>query len=1036
MQFLQSFSSKRRRYRSYSLKLLTIILVFLLLLPAVSFSGTLPSFNDQGRTLIPLGFNPTDTFLDPAQPVLYFTSTTDQKIYALNYETRELKSIAFDLVPEQIVYHNQELYVTLSSVSHKIALNQPLQGQIAIIDTTSFSLKDTLLIETDPYDVVIGHDGTIYVFSGSDQPILSYSRTTKQKISTSTFNKGYSLAEMHPIDNRIITLDFNYAQSLQYINVENGYFSPNQNATPIGRYLPDWNFKISPDGKFIFLSGGEVFGQDLEYVTKLNDQISDLAFDTAHNRFFTGVDGKIIETYSYNSGNADQAHPIKSTGFFNTVGDSVRLFYGNEKLISLSRLEENQYFLEIYSLPNGTLPATSPDYVLPAPVITSLSPQSDSLTSVMRIDFQPKDSLLDPDQPVVYLSDYAGKNLYAINYLTHETRTLHLEASPGALTFHKGELYVALSRVGQASSSSSPGAVAVVDPAALKLVDQIEVETIPTGVVVDHEGYVYVFNFSGYSDPVIAYSRVTKQKLSSSHQGTRTYYSVLHPTLNKIYSVNRDLYPNDLYIHDVNQGTILRYYGSPYHGDYPLNSFFRISPDARYLFNSSGHIYDMDLEHETKLNKPFADVAFDLTNNRFFAGENNRKIVIYDYNNLNLSGTFNALASFSTIGNVNRLFYQNEKLISISTMGENQYFLEVYAVAPQSSPATNPSLIPLDSGIHPAPVPINNPTVATQPLGFTPGHTLLDTNRPILYMVDSGTKSVHAYNYQTNQSSAITFTQQPERLALRNNELYVTLTNGHQYWTNQPLSGEIGIIDTQTFTLKDQFDIETDPSDVVVDHEGYIYVLPGSKQSQPILSYSPTTKQKIASSLATFSALSYAALDPLSNRFYMVNTAITPRDMGSVSVAQGALIQSFDSPYHGDYAMGTHFRISPDGKYIFNNSGEIFNRELQHVSRVSKFKDLAFDLANSRFFLGNEGNSRSITLYDYHNTSLDRSFYALGTFRTMGDVNQLFYQENKVIALTMKGGRPLLEVYTIPPGTIPLSHLEEERPPDRKYGAD
>lgn len=153
-----------------------------------------------------------------------------------------------------------------------------------------------------------------------------------------------------------------------------------------------------------------------------------------------------------------------------------------------------------------------------------------------------------------------------------------------------------------------------------------------------------------------------------------------------------------------------------------------------------------------------------------------------------------------------------------------------------------------------------------------------------------------------------------------------------------------------------------------------------------------------------------AEMHPIYNRIYTVDTDSSPRDMNFFDVSKGVVVLQKDSPYHGDYRMATNFRISPDGNYVFNGSGEIFDANLVHFSSLNMdFSDVAFGLSNNKFYLGNQG-AKGITVFDY-GTELNRVFTKLGIISTSGFVNTLFSQNNKLIALSKnESGQFMIEV--------------------------
>lgn len=634
--------------------------------------------------------------------------------------------------------------------------------------------------------------------------------------------------------------------------------------------------------------------------------------------------------------------------------------------------------------------------------------------TVVPLNFVPEDSLLNPTEPVLYFTSVAEKKVYAFNYQTREMQSLSLNLAPERMAFQNNELYVTMT-YGHFYNDAPNGSIAIIDPTTFTLKDTIPVTTDPYSIVVDSDSYMYVFPGSGQWGNVLSYDRATKKQISQSSIYMKMQ-SRFDPQTNSIITVDRDLSPLDLFKLDVSQGKFNTSTDSPYHGDFPLRSWIQLSPDGKYVFDSSGDIFSESLQHVSKLNNAFSDVAFDPEHDRFFTGESPKIVVAYDYNNgvVDETNRFQATGSFYTQGDISRLFYQNNTLISVSTLAANQYFLEIYAMPSEGLPKTDPTAMPDmpgDSWVTPTLTPVT-PEVKTFSLNVNPQDSLLDPTRPVIYFTNNNSNSVVAFNYETNTMSEVKFSLNPERLAYYNDELYVTLSHGHEYWTESKLSGAIGIIDAKSFTYKDQINVDTDPYDVIVDHQGFVYVLPGSNQWQPILAYSRITKQKLGAS-STFRAWSFAEPDPLDNGFYSVDTDSSPRDMQKAVVSQGQFLKLFDSPYHGDYPMATNFRVTPDGRYVFNGSGEIFDSMLSHVSTISSFTDIAFDIQNKRFFAGSKDGT--ITLYDYDNNNLGRVFHQLGTFKTGGSANNLYYRDNQLVVL----GNNALKVYTIEPGTIP-----------------
>lgn len=288
------------------------------------------------------------------------------------------------------------------------------------------------------------------------------------------------------------------------------------------------------------------------------------------------------------------------------------------------------------------------------------------------------------------------------------------------------------------------------------------------------------------------------------------------------------------------------------------------------------------------------------------------------------------------------------------------------------------------------------------PLNFTPTHSIINPNKPILYFTDITAKKAYSVNYETGEIKSIQFDLPVERVTFANDEVYVTLLkSGHQYYN--PLSdtgtGAVAIIDANNFTLKDKFDVSIDPFDIAVDRQGFIYLFGGSNQWTSAKSYSRDTKQEVAA-ITWIEMQSYILLTPNEDRLYTITTSVSPRDMTVYDIRSGKFTGGgYDSPYHGDYDMLPKFRMSPDGKYIFNAAGTIFKTsgskydDMTYVASLSSaFSDVAFNLGENKFYTAVSGNK--IVEYDYN------SFSQLKYYSTLGTVDSLFFKNNSLIAVS------------------------------------
>lgn len=297
------------------------------------------------------------------------------------------------------------------------------------------------------------------------------------------------------------------------------------------------------------------------------------------------------------------------------------------------------------------------------------------------------------------------------------------------------------------------------------------------------------------------------------------------------------------------------------------------------------------------------------------------------------------------------------------------------------------------------------------PLRFDMTDVVMHPTKPLLYLTDKGNQKVYQINYLTGKTAEIFFDLPPESITFAHNEVYVALLKGNHssYWQEESQKGAVAIIDADTFTLKEQFDIDIDPFDILADDDGYIYIVSGSGQWTNIKSYSRDTL-KARSVMTGIRHRSYAGLHPNLNRIYLVNSDISPRDMEMITFSDGKFVNRVDSPYHGDYPLDTNFKISSDGNFIFNGSGTIFFPNLTYYSSLDEpFSDIAFNLNRNEFYTS--PHKSLIYVYDYD------TFEKKVIYKTQASAKKLFYQNNRIIAIGNGGGKfggkPIIEVFDL-----------------------
>jgi hypothetical protein len=202
--------------------------------------------------------------------------------------------------------------------------------------------------------------------------------------------------------------------------------------------------------------------------------------------------------------------------------------------------------------------------------------------------------------------------------------------------------------------------------------------------------------------------------------------------------------------------------------------------------------------------------------------------------------------------------------------------------------------------------------------------------------------------------------------------------------------GAIAIINGDTFSLEKRLEINLDPFDLVVDSKGYIYVASGSGQHTKLKSYD---SNGVEQSSEWIYHSTYIELAPAEDKIYAIDTALSPRDIAVYPISSEVIHGEWDSPYHGEYDLNEQINISPDGKYVFNNIGYVFDGETLnfHGELDYDYSDILFNDSVTEFYLGRNGLMLG---YDYN------SFHSIGALSTYGDIRTLHQNKTHIVILS------------------------------------
>ncbi|SES44402.1 hypothetical protein [Psychrobacillus sp. OK032] len=276
---------------------------------------------------------------------------------------------------------------------------------------------------------------------------------------------------------------------------------------------------------------------------------------------------------------------------------------------------------------------------------------------------------------------------------------------------------------------------------------------------------------------------------------------------------------------------------------------------------------------------------------------------------------------------------------------------------------------------------------------------VIHPSQPIIYTLNEN-KDVLEINYETRKVRRLTMNLVPETIYFQNNELYVALLKGTRssYWWKENQEGAIAIINTATFKLEEQFNINIDPFDIVADDKS-IYVSSGSGQWGNIIGYSRETLLETSKSDSVYDK-SFLEMHPNLDRLYSIDTTLSPRDVDTHLIEDGKIIVGYDSPYHGNYELNTNMAISPDGKYIFNGSGVIMiateaeATDMRYLMKLyTPFEQITFNMKDGFFYTS---NGKGIDVYNY-NTMEREKHYDMS-----GKIQNIFYQNGKLVVVSVE----------------------------------
>ncbi|MDP4183019.1 MAG: hypothetical protein Q8942_18270, partial [Bacillota bacterium] len=921
----------------------TVIIVFVtILMLSTDTSASTASLNYLSEIKLPDNCQISDTVLNPSKPLIYAVDTANSKVYAVNYNSGSVNEVSLNYMPEKITIFNNELFVTLVMRKHSSGWDTEDQyGGIAILDADNMSINDEFDINLDPYDIDVDENGNIFVSSGSGQwtSLKSYSTITKQELSSS--NTAYEMSGI-AYNKQLKKL---YAQHLSSevfsYNISNGkiyLYSLPEDIFPATN-----NFKVSPDGKFIFFSSGNVFKCDPDtkkegFYVSLDKSFNDITFDIDNNKFYTATDNKKIYVYDYDTKIGASILDCKDTIQY--------IYFKDNEIIALAINDDNKTVIEKININEQTFKPTSTQTPQPTPsescTITPTINTNTPSPTTEDWNYIINDSVMDTNKPVIYFTDSTNNVMASYNYKTNFLNKVQLIYSPSCVDYYDNKLFIGYGQ---------NGIIGIYDSSTMQLENTIIVGMKFNDLAVGRDGNVYV---TGLYD-------IKEFSLSSLNEIGSTFYVqgqlgniVMNPTKDYFYFSDSD--SSSVVKCIYNKGKVDLGWG----GAHPSCSKLRISPDGNYAIDDKGNIFIASIcsRYDMKQIRPLSncnlsDVCFDLQKDSIYcASKDTPSIKCYNYS------TFSQYGAIKLKNIPFSICSRDGNIISLSGNG-------VEIVSEESYISQNPTLTP-STGIM-------------QPENSAISDVVCHKNKPFIYTVDPAGYRILLNNTETGEQKIKRVEEIPEQLAIYGNELFV----------GSPDLGKINVYDAEALDFK--YFINTNKfSNFVIGNNGYIYTSPQLDDiyNSYIRCYSIISRQEInCPSVKLYGSSGSICSNPRLNILYILNSSYLYSDYIIINNAQ------YDSSY-----KRKNF-ISANGKYLINSYGDIYlssedkTKDLKFVCNIGldEIKDACFDPVKDCFYVIDGTN----TLYVFDSNSYNRLY----TCDLKADAERIIFSGFNLMAL-------------------------------------
>ena len=277
----------------------------------------------------------TEYIFDASREYVYISQKSAKSLSVLNVKTGALvKKLTFSRMQESLFLSddNTKLYVALLDGEHNSYNFDQQTGAVAVIDLASLTTTNTLVLNIDPYDLVVTKKGKLIVTSGSGQwtKISAYNATTGIELGSASSIRQMSHLTLHPGQDWVFTTDTDSSPSdMNQYDISGVGITYVKDSPYHGDHRIYGEVWATPDGKYLITKGGDLFlAADMTFVKELTASgvyIKQVSFDPLGQIALISYTDEIVR--SFNLSSFEEVKNNKSFGSVNFIAANNDFIY-------------------------------------------------------------------------------------------------------------------------------------------------------------------------------------------------------------------------------------------------------------------------------------------------------------------------------------------------------------------------------------------------------------------------------------------------------------------------------------------------------------------------------------------------------------------------------------------------------------------------------------------------------------------------------------------------------------------------------------